>query len=732
MTRYIDEYLRNSVARKKNQEKDYEVNEEDVELKEKFEVTNEAESFSVKIFSPDCSKHFELTLAFIGVGSPYDKTIQWSISVPFELTFVDVLIGREKEYAIGSKIKSDGLINPCVLKIEGEEISRKTSNWNGRFNEGILVEIKPKYVHTIENFIEAYELYCNRRNSWELSDDDSNSFLDSSSTETSFDQDEIDTDRPQTAKKNAYDITASICEITIELKNAFDRDLLQVVIIYPEFSISQNEKTRSIDFKIEDLKGYNCFENIPFFHPTRETEEKPSLAISILEKISTSADKLSFEKFSFGSCDTTVLVGETLLLAVLKDFGLHKKIPKVFLGSGEDRKKSVSRASTKRFHFDHFELRDVEVILTLLPATDLPVDLKIIKNNLGIPHQLPPKIENACLQFDAFIRKDIQYGSYKYISYDIKNHYLKEFGSQSARVLGSMHLLGNISRLKQDIMSGFKTLRETGEFVTFFRQVTTGVASSYSKLAGSWSGLFGFNSSTQNAKESHIGNERRHSDPSDLDVAMIRQLSENDVFVSPTSKDDSEVLNVDDDYLWMNSSILPGINNEPDGMNWDTESSDGEATLGIPLELIPKNVKRQIKGQEFLRRLKENIGDNEHGEVFSCCLKVRKTDAENKLNALLSNRKVYFLKGRPCHESLVLCVKYETLYKAQYIFKDKTHYVQLVSKMKGIKTLSIPSRNPGESPLVRCDDVLAARKISSKINELKRDYDHEYMHIQHQ
>ena len=76
-----------------------------------------------------------------------------------------------------------------------------------------------------------------------------------------------------------------------------------------------------------------------------------------------------------------------------------------------------------------------------------------------------------------------------------------------------------------------------------------------------------------------------------------------------------KVLNVDDDYLWMNSSILPGINNGPDGMNWDTESSDGEATLGIPLELIPKNVKRQIKGQEFLRRLKENIGDNEHGEV---------------------------------------------------------------------------------------------------------------------
>ena len=67
----------------------------------------------------------------------------------------------------------------------------------------------------------------------------------------------------------------------------------------------------------------------------------------------------------------------------------------------------------------------------------------------------------------------------------------KELGSQSARVLGSMHLFGNISRLKQDIMTGFTTLRETGEFITFFHQVTTGVASSYSKV-GDHVTVFGF------------------------------------------------------------------------------------------------------------------------------------------------------------------------------------------------------------------------------------------------
>ena len=67
--------------------------------------------------------------------------------------------------------------------------------------------------------------------------------------------------------------------------------------------------------------------------------------------------------------------------------------------------------------------------------------------------------------------------------------------------------------------------------------------------------------------------------------------------------------------VWLNTSLVPDVANEADYLNWDTESSDGEGNLGIPLDLIPRNVKRQLKGQEFLRRLKENLGDNEHGEV---------------------------------------------------------------------------------------------------------------------
>jgi hypothetical protein len=78
-----------------------------------------------------------------------------------------------------------------------------------------------------------------------------------------------------------------------------------------------------------------------------------------------------------------------------------------------------------------------------------------------------------------------------------------------------------------------------------------------------------------------------------------------------------QVLDVDEssESVWLNTSLVPDITNETDGLNWDTESSDGEGNLRIPLSLIPRNVKRQLKGQEFLRRLKENLGDNEHGEV---------------------------------------------------------------------------------------------------------------------
>ena len=74
------------------------------------------------------------------------------------------------------------------------------------------------------------------------------------------------------------------------------------------------------------------------------------------------------------------------------------------LYSAEKEGANMSSLSSRRLHLEHIELRAVEVVLTLLPAIDLPLDLKVIKNNLGIPHQLPPRFENACLYFGELLQ----------------------------------------------------------------------------------------------------------------------------------------------------------------------------------------------------------------------------------------------------------------------------------------------------------------------------------------
>lgn len=50
---------------------------------------------------------------------------KWSISIPFELMFLNA--GTEvKEPVLGSKVKSDGMVNPFVLK--AEVIIRRSSH----------------------------------------------------------------------------------------------------------------------------------------------------------------------------------------------------------------------------------------------------------------------------------------------------------------------------------------------------------------------------------------------------------------------------------------------------------------------------------------------------------------------------------------------------------------------------------------------------------------------------
>lgn len=58
----------------------------------------------------------------------------------------------------------------------------------------------------------------------------------------------------------------------------------------------------------------------------------------------------------------------------------------------------------------------------------------------------------------------------------------QEIGRQSTSLLGSLHLLGNLSSLQDEIAGGLADLRETGDYMGFVRHVRGGLAESYNKV----------------------------------------------------------------------------------------------------------------------------------------------------------------------------------------------------------------------------------------------------------
>ncbi|CAB3982302.1 Hypothetical predicted protein [Paramuricea clavata] len=245
VTRYVKDNFEDSLYKEKVSEHNEipctngKLSSEDDE--EKCEVAMEAESVTINAYSTENSRHFELKLAFISLGIPNKNMIRWSVSVPFELTFIDEQAGRGKESVLGSKIKSEGLVNPCVLKIDGDEISNKTTRWDVSFHEGILVEIKPKYVNALETFIKTYKSSVKHA---------SNSSTEVFERHRNVPQadDVIDQDRialsenldKMSHRQEMCEISANICDITIDVKDGYDQKLLQVVMIHPKVCDLQN------------------------------------------------------------------------------------------------------------------------------------------------------------------------------------------------------------------------------------------------------------------------------------------------------------------------------------------------------------------------------------------------------------------------------------------------------------------------------------------------------------
>ena len=58
----------------------------------------------------------------------------------------------------------------------------------------------------------------------------------------------------------------------------------------------------------------------------------------------------------------------------------------------------------------------------------------------------------------------------------------QEVGRHSGQILGSLHILGNVSALKNEVADGLAELKETGDYVGFARHIRSGLSDSYSKV----------------------------------------------------------------------------------------------------------------------------------------------------------------------------------------------------------------------------------------------------------
>lgn len=75
--------------------------------------------------------------------------------------------------------------------------------------------------------------------------------------------------------------------------------------------------------------------------------------------------------------------------------------------------------------------------------------------------------------------------------------FFQEIGRQSTSLLGSLHLLGNLSTLHGDITEGLADLKETGDYLGFVKHVRGGLLESYNKVEGLFSLLRSFDKSAR-------------------------------------------------------------------------------------------------------------------------------------------------------------------------------------------------------------------------------------------
>jgi len=515
-------------------------------------------------------------------------------------------------------------------------------------------------------------------------------------------------------------------------------ELLNVSLedITVEFNRDQHHVT--MELNVQELEVEDCTDKIIAFQQQRSSDAsaRSLLHFSLLQDAVSEEDRTVVKRLHTELADSTVTIQETLLLKLLQFAGIKDK-SQLWGGNTTEEQDSSENlpafVTSTRYYVEKLQVDPFRAVVTCNPASKLSDELQCLKTALEIPAGFPPLMENANVQFGEFLRTGISYKTLFSLGRDVRRHYLKEVGRQSTSLLGSLHLLGNLSSLQDEIADGLADLKETGDYIGFVKHVRGGLAESYYKFADSWT-------ATINRSASRPESSSTSSDSTTTsEISPVRTMrgvvgSLTSFLLSP-SKDTAR------GKLQLSNSPSasppgsPSTRSTPrrliptDSEDHDSSGSEESSLSCIQSmdgwETVPRGDHRKLKGQEFLQRLQVSLcGEINKDEKFVSCLKLRHLNPEDKLNALVTNQNVYFMKvGSPAADHVVLTIKLIHLYKARHRDQDDEHYLELLMRISGGKRLSLPSPNPADSPLVRCGTVKIAQKAANLINETKRKND---------
>ncbi|KAL9966761.1 hypothetical protein ACROYT_G024880 [Oculina patagonica] len=503
--------------------------------------------------------------------------------------------------------------------------------------------------------------------------------------------------------------------------------------IKAEFNRDQHHTT--LELSIKDLEVEDCTDKIIALQQQRSNgiSSLSLMRFSLMQDAAKEEERTIVRRLHIELGNSTIFIQEQLILKLLQFAGIKEKTQLWGEETNADQENANENLpaflTTRRFYFEKLHVEPFQVVVTCNPANALPDELQSLKTALEIPAGFPPLMENANVQFGEFLRTGISYKTLVSLGRDARRHYLKEIGRQSTSLLGSLHLLGNLSSLQDEIADGLADLKETGDYMGFVRHVRGGLAESYYKFADSWSACI-----TQ-APQSNTPSSSNNTPASSSNASM---KSVRGVVGSLTSFLLSPPRDTGQGRLQLSNSPAnsppdsPGKNLAPrrliptDSEDHDSSGSEENSFSCIQSvdgwELVPKDVHRKLKGQEFLNRLQVSMrGEVNKDEKFVSCLKLRHRNLEDKLNALVTSQHVYFMRvGSPSADHVVLTIKLFNLYKARHKDQDQEHYLELLMRISGGKRLSLPSPNPADSPLVRCGSVKIAHKATKVINETKK------------